>query len=229
MSTTTSALASQLQQLGLMNSPPTSSSAPATGQSSNSLNQQDFLKLMITQFKNQDPFKPMDNGQFLGQMAQFATVSGIGDLQSTFKDLSSSLVSNQTLQATNLIGKNVLAQSNTATYGGGTLDGAVQLPNGVHDAVVEIRNAAGALVARIPVHGQGLARFQWDGSTVDGGNAPAGDYAINAGYLSGNSAYDAPVMVSGKVGSVVLNDQSGAKLNVDTLGSIKLADVQQIQ
>lgn len=223
MSTTTDALSSQLQQLGLTNS------TTASGQTSNTLNQQDFLKLMITQFKNQDPFKPMDNGQFLGQMAQFATVSGIGDLKSTFTDLSSSLVSNQTLQATSLIGKNILAKANTATYSGGNLDGAVQLPTGVHDAVVEIRNAAGALVARIPVHGQDLTNFQWDGSTVDGTAAPAGGYSLTASYIANNSSYDAPVMVSGKVGSVVINDQTGAKLNVDTLGSVKLADVQQIQ
>ena len=227
MSTTTNALSSQLQQLGLTNT--AKSSTPAAAQAANSLNQQDFLQLMIAQFKNQDPFKPMDNGQFLGQMAQFATVSGIGGLQTTMKDLSSSLVSNQTLQATSLIGKNVLAPADTATYHGGTLDGAVKLPTGVHDALVQIRDASGALVARIPVHGQGLTNFQWDGTTTDGSTAPSGNYSLSAGYVSGNSTYDAKVMVSGKVDSVVLNDQTGAKVNVDTLGSISLADVQQIQ
>ena len=37
---------------------------------------------MITQFKNQDPFEPMDNGEFLGQLAQFSTVNGIDSLNS---------------------------------------------------------------------------------------------------------------------------------------------------
>lgn len=230
MSTTATTLSSQLQQLGLTNSA-TSSTAQASAQSANSLNQQDFLQLMIAQFKNQDPFKPMDNGQFLGQMAQFATVSGIGGLQTTMKNLSSSLVSNQTLQATGLIGKNVLAPADTATYNGGNLDGAVQLPTGVHDALVQIRDASGALVARIPVHGQGLTNFQWDGTTADGSTAPAGDYSLSAAYVSGNSTYDAKVMVSGRVDSVVLNNKAGtgASVNVNTIGNISLADVQQIQ
>ena len=45
--------------------------------SSDSLGQNDFLKLMTTQLQNQDPFAPMDNGDFIAQMAQFSTVTGI--------------------------------------------------------------------------------------------------------------------------------------------------------
>ena len=51
------------------------------------LGQEDFLKLMTTQLQYQDPFKPMDNGEFLGQMAQFSTVSSIQSLQSSFAQL----------------------------------------------------------------------------------------------------------------------------------------------
>ncbi len=40
----------------------------------NTLGQEDFLKLMTTQLQNQDPFAPMDNGDFIAQMAQFSTV-----------------------------------------------------------------------------------------------------------------------------------------------------------
>ena len=44
------------------------------------LGQEDFLKLMTTQLQNQDPFAPMENGDFIAQMAQFSTVSGIKDV-----------------------------------------------------------------------------------------------------------------------------------------------------
>ena len=37
--------------------------------------------LMITQFRNQDPFQPLENGEFLGQLAQFSTVSGIAEMR----------------------------------------------------------------------------------------------------------------------------------------------------
>ena len=45
------------------------------------LGQDEFLKLMIAQLKNQDPFKPMDPAQYLGQLAQFSTVSGIAEIK----------------------------------------------------------------------------------------------------------------------------------------------------
>ena len=45
-----------------------------------SLGQSDFLKLMTTQLQNQDPFAPMENAQFIEQMAQFSTVTGITEM-----------------------------------------------------------------------------------------------------------------------------------------------------
>ena len=41
------------------------------------LGQAEFLKLMTAQLQNQDPFSPMDNGDFIAQMAQFSTVTGL--------------------------------------------------------------------------------------------------------------------------------------------------------
>ena len=63
------------------------------------LGQTEFLELMTTQLTYQDPLKPMENGDFLGQMAQFGTVSGISELNNTFSNLSESFQSNQALQA----------------------------------------------------------------------------------------------------------------------------------
>ena len=44
------------------------------------LGQDDFLKLLTAQLQYQDPMKPMENGEFMGQMAQFSTVSGITEM-----------------------------------------------------------------------------------------------------------------------------------------------------
>ena len=51
------------------------------------LGQSDFLKLMTTQLQNQDPFAPMDNGDFIAQMAQFSTVTGIEEVNGSLKRL----------------------------------------------------------------------------------------------------------------------------------------------
>lgn len=81
--------------------------------SSDDLGQADFLELMVTQLQNQDPFEPLQSGEFIGQLAQFGTVSGVGELNNSFSALSSSLISSQSLGATNLIGKNALIPSDS--------------------------------------------------------------------------------------------------------------------
>ena len=68
---------------------------PPQRERNDELGQSDFLKLMITQFKNQDPFQPMENGEFLGQIAQFSTVNGIESLNTAFAGLAETLQGEQ--------------------------------------------------------------------------------------------------------------------------------------
>ena len=75
---------------------------------------EDFLALMVAQLENQDPTKPMDDMQFMGQLAQFGTVSGIQDLQDSFSGLSSSLTASRALEAANLVGRRVATEGNVA-------------------------------------------------------------------------------------------------------------------
>ena len=93
------------------------------------LGQTDFLHLMLTQLKNQDPFKPLDSSEFLGQLAQFGTVSGLAQLQTSFDGLASSLTSDQALQASGLVGRSALVPGAEALLANGKLSGAVDLPS----------------------------------------------------------------------------------------------------
>src|SRR3990172_3775053 len=85
-----------------------SSSSSATQVSTAAETQDRFLKLLVTQMKNQDPLNPMDNAQVTSQMAQLSTVTGIDQLNVTLQALSDSMVPNQTLQAATMIGHGVL-------------------------------------------------------------------------------------------------------------------------
>ncbi len=87
---------------------------PPEQKARDSLGQEDFLTLMISQFRNQDPFEPMDNGEFLGQLAQFSTVNGISSLNAAFAGLAGSMQDNQALQAAGLVGHSVLAVTDIA-------------------------------------------------------------------------------------------------------------------
>ena len=72
-----------------------------------------FLKLLVTQMKNQDPLNPLDNAQVTTQLAQISTVNGIEKLNATIEAMASSFTSGQSLQAATMIGKDVLVPGST--------------------------------------------------------------------------------------------------------------------
>lgn len=73
-------------------------------QAQQSLGKDDFLKLLITQLSNQDPTSPMDNTQFIAQMAQFSSLEQMTNMNQEFGKLNNMLVSSQ---AVGTIGKTV--------------------------------------------------------------------------------------------------------------------------
>lgn len=64
---------------------------PAPAAPRQTLNQADFLALMTAQLKNQDPTKPVDNSEYVAQMAQFSTVSGISESNTKLADIAAKL------------------------------------------------------------------------------------------------------------------------------------------
>ena len=113
---------------------------PSEEDSRTELGQDDFLKLMTEQLANQDPFEPMENGEFMGQIAQFGAVDGINNLLTSFNDLAVNLQSSQALQASNIIGRQVLVNHDQGYLPEtGTLDGAVELDSSASNtSVIEI-------------------------------------------------------------------------------------------
>jgi flagellar basal-body rod modification protein FlgD len=132
----------------------TGSSSPAVLENKSSiLGKDDFLKLLVTQLKYQDPLKPTDQGQFMSQMAQFSTVEGINNLQSTLREMSQSTAVSQ---AVGLIGKEVtyLGANGLSTTGlAGSialLDGALTVRVGDKDvAMTDVLSVAAAGAAGV--------------------------------------------------------------------------------
>jgi flagellar basal-body rod modification protein FlgD len=194
------------------------------------LGQAQFMQLMIAQLRNQDPTKPVDPSQFLGQLAQFGTVSGIQDMQNSLSTLSDSLRSSQLLGGTSLVGHEVLAVADTARLGAaGGIGGAIEIPEGTNAAVVVVTDASGQLVRRLPLSTQqGMAEFQWDGNTDLGDRAPAGNYAITALANVGGFDEQLETQIASRVGSVTL-DPATNNLTVNTdIGPIPLSRVRRV-
>jgi flagellar basal-body rod modification protein FlgD len=202
-----------------------------TAQSRDRLDQKSFLQLMIAQFKNQDPTKPKDPSEFLGQLAQFSTVSGIQDMQSSLSTLSDTLRSSQVLDGAVLVGHQVLAPQDTVQYAGaGTINGAFDVPEGATSIELTIKDAAGQLVRRftVPVH-NGMTDFSWDGVTERGGAAGAGTYSIGAVANYGGTNESLQVLLASRVNSVTIDPASNQlTLNTATLGPISLGSVRRV-
>ncbi|NOX67807.1 MAG: flagellar hook assembly protein FlgD [Gammaproteobacteria bacterium] len=205
---------------------------PPPQESRTDLGQQDFLTLMITQFRNQDPFKPMENGEFLGQLAQFSTVSGISSLNEGFNGLSASLVNDQALQAANLVGRRVLASADVGYLAdGGSISGAVQLGSSASSVQVEIADSSGELIRRIDLGAQpsGQVRFTWDGRDSRGDVVDSGDYSIVTRVSRGANVENAETLLEATIESVSLGRfGQGITLNLPGGAQLPLSQIRQI-
>jgi flagellar basal-body rod modification protein FlgD len=204
-----------------------------SGTKDNELGQEEFLSLMIAQLQNQDPFKPMENGDFLGQMAQFSTVSGIGELKESFEATAQSLQGGQALQAASLVDRSALVSSDRVAFDGETVSrGAFSVPSGAVEAQVDIRDGTGALIRRVPAEmgPNGQATFSWDGFDANGTLRAPGSYSISASVRVGNEMQAADTLVWGRIESVTLgtSENGSAVLNIAGIGSVPLSQAKEI-
>lgn len=80
-----------------------------TREARQTLGQEDFLTLLVTQLRNQDPLNPLDNEAFVAQLAQFSTVSGITEMGATLGRLETLAAGEQRATAPGWIGREVTA------------------------------------------------------------------------------------------------------------------------
>ena len=208
-------------------------SAANAGVSGTTLGGTNFLTLMLAQLKNQDPTSPVDSSTFLTQLAQLSEVQGITSLNTSFSALSSSFSAGQALQASSLLGHHALVSSSTAQLAaGGTVSGAVNVPQTTSSVVLSITDSGGNVVRTLGLGAQsaGAASFSWDGKTANGTQAPAGTYTLSvqyAGQIKGSTV--ATTAVTGTVESVSMGAGStGLTLNVAGVGSVPFSSLQQI-
>lgn len=190
-----------------------------------------FITLMLAQIKNQDPLKPLEPAEFLGQLAQFSTVTGIQDMASSVSDLVGTMRSSQALSGAGLVGREVLAPGDSAAFDGTTpVRGAVEAPQGAGAIEFIVRDATGAVVRRIqsaPAVG-GLTEFAWDGRSDAGAAMAQGQYKIEALARFGGRAESAQLLLRSRVDSVTL-DAAGRGLVLNTPnGSLSLGAVRRV-
>jgi len=199
----------------------------------NSLGQDQFLELMVTQIQNQDPFKPMENGDFLAQIAQFGTVSGIQDLQKTFESLSTSLISSQAMQASTLVGRNIVVPTENFNHSSGKkLNGLVDLTSATNSLSVDILDASNQVIDTVQLGPQqkGLIEFTWDGMNNKDNLAVTGSYKMVARAQLAEGDVAMSTLVNEKVKSVSIgNTQEGLLINTVSKSTYSFNQVRQVQ
>lgn len=211
--------------------PPVFEQAPSDTNSTKAEDPQDsFLTLMLTQLQNQDPIEPMDNGEFLSQLASFETATGIGELQESFTALAESLTATQTLQSAALVDKDVIAETSLAVLEDGeAVEGRVPLTNAVENLTLEVTDATGAVVRRIDLGARaGTAAFEWDGRNDAGRELPDGAYRINAIAANGDDVTSMPVELASRVDSVLLGGSGEVQLTLANGETVALSAVREI-
>ncbi len=202
-----------------------------------------FLTLMVAQLQNQDPTKPLDNMDFMGQLAQFGTVSGIQELNAGFGGLATALSANQALQATGLVGRDIVTEGNIGLLrpvaGTGAegeapalaLDATVAFTDNTSAATLYIQDASGRLVysAALPPNAGTDFRVQWDGRDSSGEQLAAGAYRVSVEAVANGQAVTVPVHAHQRVDSIAINAGTGeVTLNLDIGQSVALSAVKSI-
>jgi flagellar basal-body rod modification protein FlgD len=190
-----------------------------------------FLTLMTAQLKNQDPMKPLEGTEFISQLATFGTVSGVQEMQTSLETLSASLRSTQTLNGSTMVGRDVLASTDTIQHtAGGTVSGQIDVPAGTSALQLRITDSTGAVVREIQLEtDEGTQSFTWDGLRNDGTAAESDEYNIEAVATVRGQNGSLEVLMSGHVSSVSI-DATGTNLTLNTaaLGAVAMADVRRV-
>lgn len=190
-----------------------------------------FMTLLVTQLQNQDPLKPMENAEMTSQLAQVNTLSGIEELNETLQGITGQIDAGQTLQASALIGRNVLVPGDRVLVGSGeTTPFGIELAAPVDQAKVSIYDGSGQVVRQFELGAldAGVQSFVWDGTLNDGSAAPDGAYRVTVEASADEQAQQATVLSYAQVGGVSTG-ASGPLLDLGaTLGRVGLQNIRQI-
>ena len=141
----------------------------------------EFLKLLSVQLQYQDPMKPLENSEFLAQMAQFSSLEGITNLGKSVDAMSGTIMGMNKMNQAALIGREVTVPGSDVSLGaeGGT-ELSYQLGGTAANVSVTVFDAGGMPVRTMEGRNlsAGANSFVWDGMDAEGNRAAAGTYSF---------------------------------------------------
>jgi flagellar basal-body rod modification protein FlgD len=190
-----------------------------------------FLKMLLTQMKNQDPTSPLQSHEMAAQLAQFTSLEKLTNISDGIESMRKEQKPGQNFEALNLIGKSI------------SIDGskvARTEENEVHDikftllgqpnsTELKVRDADGNLIRKLTLNAlkEGENVVSWNGMLEDGTKAPMGDYTVEVEAKSSNGAkLMAEMKQEGRITGVNFTASGPLLLLGDK--KVALSDVKQI-
>jgi len=213
------------------------SSLPSTGVEtpapSNNLDKNSFLKLLTAQLQYQDPLNPMDNSAFVAQLAQFSSVEQLQSANARLDTLAIAQASNNQLQATGLVGKEVRFKTDaiTLTDRGAKAKFEVNLQGKADDTVILISDSNGKVIKRISAGAlpEGTTELTWDGLDEKGNPVAKGDYSITVdARLADKERTEVGASLSIRGSVAALQFDGAVPMLIVNGRSVKLSDVIQV-
>ncbi|MBD5641909.1 MAG: flagellar hook assembly protein FlgD [Desulfovibrio sp.] len=207
-------------------------------QKGSTLDKDSFMLLLVTQFKYQDPLNPMDDKEFISQMAQFSSLEQMMNMNESMEKQTEAINNQQMVNATSYIGKLVSVTGNTI---GKTTDGATNevsistfryaFGDNVIKGTLSIRDGSGNTVYTEDLAGKQAGttfEFNWNGLNGAGQAAPDGVYTVSlSAFNSSGEAVLADQVVDATVTGVV-NQNGTVYLGMDGGQLMSLANVRQV-
>ncbi|GGH28963.1 flagellar hook assembly protein [Alsobacter metallidurans] len=197
-----------------------SKAAGSTDRSTLASNFDQFLLLLTTQLKNQNPLDPLDTNQFTQQLVQFASVEQQIKTNTQLTSLLSATQASTATSAATFLGATITADGATTALTNGKATWSLDAARSAQSTVT-IKNSSGQVVyTGSRSLSAGAQDFTWDGKDMSGQQQPAGDYTISvAAQDSSNTGVNVKTQVAGVVDGV---DFTGAT-PVLKIGNISVA------
>ena len=207
-------------------------------QKGSTLDKDSFMLLLVTQFKYQDPLNPMDDKEFISQMAQFSSLEQMMNLNTSMDNMVDATNNQQMINATSYIGKQVSVTGNTI---GKVTDGATgqtsvsafryAFGDNVVKGTLTVRDANGNTIYSEDLAGKQAGttfEFNWDGNTGAGLPAPDGVYTVSlSAFNAAGEAVLSDQVVDATVTGVI-NQDGVVYLGMDGGQLLALANVRQV-
>ncbi len=210
----------------------TANQANTNSLGSPAMDQSDFLTLMTAQMKNQDPFDPVDNTQMVAQMAQFSSLAGISEMNTTLQAIAAKLNATSTTDLVSWVGRTVLTEGNVAyPRTDGSLGGMIELGAAATEVNVVIEGPNGEILKNVSLGAApaGRTEFEWDGTTDTGEPAGDGPFTIRVAARDANgAAVTAKPLVWAPVTAVAMGSDGNPVLTLPGIGQVSTTAIRQI-